>query len=200
MRKKTALGKSTAIGYRGDVKLSTYQGKYLLSSKTYRNEGALPLFRFLADCLAGNFPAAYKNRPYKIRLLKVMGEDPDNIVMPQALRENTSVDKHCSDFIMMTTAPEVIVSETSEGQSCKVSFSFTFPSSYVIYSGANVVALYGPGVNNSAEYSAYYKLTKQVADGDTIKNVWDPIVRDFEDDEANKIFAIEWTLTLSNQK
>jgi hypothetical protein len=101
---------------------------------------------------------------------------------------------------MMMTAPEVIVSETSEGQSCKVSFSFTFPSSYVIYSGANVVALYGPGVNNSAEYSAYYKLTKQVADGDTIKNVWDPIVRDFEDDEANKIFAIEWTLTLSNQK
>lgn len=201
MRKKTALDKTTPIGYRGDVKLSTYQGKYLLSSKTYRNTGALPLFRFLANCLSGNFPAAYQNRPYKIMLLKVEGSNPDEIVMPKALKDNKNIDRCCSDFIMMTTAPEITIQETADMQACKVSFSFTFPSSYVLYSGANVVAIYGPGVSDPTEYSAYYKLTKQGADLEGhITTEWDPIVRDFEDDEANKIFAIEWTMTLANQK
>lgn len=200
MSKNTKLNRTATIGYRGDVKFSTYIGKHLISSKAYKNEGATPLFNFLANCLAGNFPAAYQKRPYKIRLLKVVGETPNDAIMPQALKENTAVDRYCSDFIMMTSAPEVIIQETSSSQSCKVSFSFTFPSSYVNYSGANVIAIYGPGVTDPAEYSAYYKLTKEVADGNITRKEWDPIIRDFEDDEANKIFAVEWTMTLANQK
>lgn len=201
MKKRTLKNRSTNVSYRGDVKVSTYIGKHCLSTKTYRNTGALPLFRFLANCLAGNFPAAYQSRPYKVKLLKVTAEDANNVQLPEDLRKTTGVDRECSDFIPMTTAPEIIIQETDKGQSCKVMFSFMFPYSRIRYSGANMIAIYGPGVTDPTEYSAFYLLRRVGYTADNEETLeWDPIILDFEDDETNKIFAIEWTMTLSNMK
>ena len=213
MSKKASLNKGTSIGYRGDIKFSTYVDKYLLSTKTYKNKGVFPLFYFLANCLAGNFPAAYQSRPFKIKLLKIapQGADasenavlPDTVTLPQDLYNTPESQVECSDFINMAAAPEISIQENDKGVVCKVSFSFVFPYARLRRSGANMVALYGPGVSDFTEYSAYYLLSKKVqslaADGTTETSYeWDPIELPEEEDELNKIFAVEWTMTLSNQ-
>ena len=198
MNNEKSIDKSLAIGYRGDVKFSTYIGKHLLSTKTYRNAGALPLFQFLANCLAGNFPAAYQNRPYKIKLLKANAERPSDLNMPTDVRGNNA---SCSSLLSMTSAPAIIIQDSAEMQACKVTFSFIFPQNSITESGANIIAMYGPGITDQGEYCAYYKLTRESVDASGgIETVWDPIIIDPDDDEANKIYAVEWTMTLANQK
>lgn len=212
MSRKTSLGKGTALGYRGDVKIATYIGEHLLSTKTYRNKGALPLFQFLANCLAGNFPAAYTLRPYKIKLLKIpVTDEENNTILPdefsrapklltEALATANSAEVECTDFINMAAAPEIIVQENDKGYTCKVSFSFVFPYARLRRTGANMVAIYGPGISSFREYSAYYLLTQQVYDAEGKSYLdWDPVELPVEEDELNKIFAVEWTMTLSNQ-
>lgn len=212
MSKKNSLGKGTSLSYRGDVKIATYIGKHLLSTKTYRNKGTLPLFRFLANCLAGNFPAAYTLRPYKIKLLKIPTSDdagakevsPDELntapnLLTELLASANSAEVECTDFINMAAAPEVIVQDNNGSYTCKVSFSFVFPLSRLRRNGANMVAIYGPGISSFREYSAYYLLTQQAYDEDGKSFLdWDPVERPEDEDELNKIFAVEWTMTLSN--
>lgn len=212
MSKKTSFNKGTSIGYRGDIKVSTYVDKYLLSTKTYKNKGVAPLFYFLANCLAGNFPAAYQSRPFKIKLLKIAPQaddaakpvSPDTVNLPQDLYATPEEQVECSDFINMAAAPEISIQENAKGVTCKVSFSFVFPYARLRRSGANMVALYGPGASDFTSYSAYYLLSRKIqsinADGTTETSYeWDPIELPEEEDELNKIFAVEWTMTLSNQ-
>jgi hypothetical protein len=197
-----ALDKNMSIGYRGDVKISTYIGDYLISTKTYRNKGTLPLFRFLANCLAGNFPAAYHLRPYKLKLLKIDNsvDNPENVKLPGDLLKTPENQVECTDFINLAAAPEISFTDNENGSSCKVKFSYIFPYARLRRSGANMVAIYGPGIEDFTEYCAYYLLTRQTfdANGDA-KLEWDPIQLPEDEDELNKIFAVEWVMTLSNQ-
>jgi hypothetical protein len=61
----TPVSQNTNMQYSGDVKFTTYIGGKPVSCKQYHNAGALSLFRFLANCLAGNFSVASPLRPYK---------------------------------------------------------------------------------------------------------------------------------------
>ncbi len=182
-----------SIGYSGSVKLTTLVDNKIISVKTYKNSGALPLFSFIGNCLIGNFNSAGRARPFKIKLLEDTTSDAN--VPPNA---DTIYDER-SIFIPVSTAPELIITNNSQANSsCQVKFSFVFPISHVHTSNANVIALYGLDTNELTEFSAYYRLTKPSAEDPNLLD-WDPIELLPEDYEENKIFAVEWTMTISNK-
>ncbi len=177
----------TKLSYSGQVKITLKQGDQVLSIKNYKNSGAAALFRFIGYCLAGNYTLASRLRPFKIKLLQAHG---DAATTPNA---NTTYDER-SIFIDLASAPEIINSATN----CQVKLSFIFPIANVSGSGANIIALYGADVNDIENFSAYYRLTKPKQDSDG-EIEWDPIIIRPEDKEENKVFAVEWTMTISNK-
>jgi hypothetical protein len=204
------LNNKTSINYSGNIKLTTYIGNKVYEQKCYHNKGALALYRFLANCLADNFPAAYHLRPFQIRLLSYADADDANAppagfrVNPATLNRITPV----TTFINLSAAPEITYRTSDNTCGCSVSFSFMFPydSLGTTDKGANIVAIYGPGISDSAigDFCAYYLLTRTMnttdADGNnTTVEVWDPIIKDKDEEETNKIFAVEWTMNLNNK-
>ena len=57
---------TTGIGYQGNLTVKLTNGKKVLSAKTYHNAGTKELFKFICNCLAGNF--ATSSRPCRIQL------------------------------------------------------------------------------------------------------------------------------------
>jgi len=54
------------IGYQGTLNVSILHGKRVIQKTKYHNSGMPNLFRFLVNCLGGNYAAGL--RPNKIRL------------------------------------------------------------------------------------------------------------------------------------
>lgn len=182
----------TNINYAGHIKLTTYLDNKVLSVKHYKNKGTLSLFRFLGNCLVGNFNTAGRLRPLKIKLLADNGEAN---VPPT--KETVYTEK--SSFITVATAPDLITTNsTINNASCSVVFNFIFPIANVYSSGANTIALYGINATEAEDFSAYYRLTKPDPENPE-QLIWDAIELKPEDFEENKVFAVEWTLTLSNK-
>lgn len=210
MTKKLNNANGLSIGYSGDIKLTTYIGNKYISSKTYHNRGALALYRFLANCLSGNFPAAYHLRPFKIKLLSFTDAglvDPPNFDITEQYQKNKIID--ASDYIQLAAAPEIKYVDTKDSCGCSVVFNFIFPYDRIIGTEAHIVAIYGPNISDSDEFCAYYCLTTETEVGDngegteqtTSETVisWDPIIKDEFDEETNKILAVEWTMNLANR-
>lgn len=66
------------ISYQGTVSVKIQRGNKVISSKTYHNSGMPNLFKFLANCLAGNINV--NGKPVKIKLFE----------FPSALLNNES--------------------------------------------------------------------------------------------------------------
>lgn len=213
MTKKLNNANGLSIGYSGDIKLTTYIGNKYISSKTYHNRGALALYRFLANCLSGNFPAAYHLRPFKIKLLRFTGADsvqPTDFDIIEQYHNNKIID--ASDYIQLAAAPEIKYVDTKDSCGCSVVFNFIFPYDRIIGTEAHIVAIYGPNISDSDEFCAYYCLTTTTTEtevGDNSEGTeqttsetaisWDPIIKDEFDEETNKILAVEWTMNLANR-
>jgi hypothetical protein len=183
----------TTLSYQGDVKFTIKQGQTVLETRHYKNSGALPLFRFIGECLVGNFNSAGRKRPFKIKLLIDQSAKPtpdvgQEDVMPEYVA--------ASNFITLAAAPEIQVFGTQLNGYCQAKFSYIFPISQVFESGANTIAIYGVDEMLTTEFCAYHKLTK-TADND--EPIWDPIILKEEDYENNKIFTLEWTMTIANK-
>lgn len=207
-----SVNKNNVLEYSGDIKLSTYLGRKLVSQKKYHNAGAISLYRFFAYCLLGNYTQASNFRPYKIKLFKYSGESAADFDLNIALKKEqlTSV----TEFINITAVPEVLYSnDTSKNEvGCQVTLSFMFPYTKIFGNEANVIAIYGLNAADDNALCAYYLLTKEVTevdlqgidiaeDVDTAKKVitWDPIVKAVDEEELNRVIAVEWTMTLKNK-
>jgi hypothetical protein len=211
-KEKKQLSNNLTLGYSGDIKLSTYLGGKLISTKQYHNAGALNLYRFFANCLVGNYSFASPLRPFKIKLFKYKnaatsggtGILPDEFNLTTALSDNSLVE--ASDFLDVMSAPEIFYMDDGNTVGCKVKLSFTFPYNFIIGTGqaAHLVAIYGINTEKKEDLSAYYLLTKEVydlnADGLISKSTtqWDPIIKLPDEEETNRILAVEWTMTLAN--
>ncbi len=186
------------LSYSGDVKVTVSQNGVVLSTKHYKNSGALPLFRFIGNCLAGNFNSAGRLRPFKIKLLRDNSDSP----IPQPGLEDVMPEyESISNFITLAAAPEIKTVGTTLNGSCQVKFSYIFPIATVRESGANTIAIYGLDASTITDFCAFYKLTKTVTNEQTGEDTedWDPIILKEEDYEENKIFAVEWTMTIANK-
>lgn len=209
---------ATAISYRGDVKITTIKNGRAIKTNEYRNTGTAPLFSFLGNCLAGNFPVAYNLRPFKLKLLQL--KNTAGYATAPTTISPADIEKDCTPFITLSAAPELRVTTNSNNKSsCSVKFSFIIPYTQIdSNTESSIVAIYGLGVKdtNYTDYSAYHILTKEVYSDETldgsgsndtlegsatgvfkIKKL-DPIEKAADDLETNKLLAIEWTMTLSN--
>lgn len=209
---------ATSISYRGDVKVTLIRNGRAIKTNEYRNTGTAPLFSFLGNCLAGNFPVAYNLRPFKLKLLQLKETEKYSIA-PTTISP-ADIEKDCTPFITLSSAPELRVStDINNKSSCSIKFNFIVPYTQ-IESGtkSSVVALYGLGVKDATytDYSAYHLLTKTAYADETLEDAennentgdagigvrkikkLDPIIKDVDDLETNKLLAVEWTMTLSN--
>lgn len=103
------------LNYTGIVTLSQYRGNKKIKIAQVHNTGGNPLFRFLADCLIGDYTIAKATRPTKIMLLK-QTED----------KENKSYTKE-SGFIYLLTKPTKI----EEDLQIRVRYSFMIPQAQI---------------------------------------------------------------------
>jgi hypothetical protein len=111
--------KSKAIStltYTGIVTLSQYIGSKKIKIAQIHNTGGNPLFRFLADCLAGDSALAAMDRPTKIMLVKRNKyKQVDGTILYDYERK--------SGFIPLLTQPEKVYSDTES----TVKYSFMIP-------------------------------------------------------------------------
>jgi hypothetical protein len=68
---------SAALSYSGKVKVSFCKGTKVLKSKTYSNNGCGPLFKFIAQCIQGEYKQAEKIRPNKVKLFCNISDTPE---------------------------------------------------------------------------------------------------------------------------
>ena len=72
----TTLNGTQSISYQGNIKLSINRGNKTIMTKNYHNAGMPNLFKFLANCLAGNISEFM--RPVKIKLFDFPSADAIN--------------------------------------------------------------------------------------------------------------------------
>ena len=81
-----------------------------------------------------------------------------------------------------------------------VVFNFVFPY-HKLTDTAYIVAIYGINAEEKEDMCAYYLLTTTTlaTDGSGTKEThWDPIEKTPDDEETNKVLAVEWTMKLFN--
>ena len=170
--------KNTAINtikYTGIVTLSQYTGSKKVKIAQLHNAGGDSLFRFLANCLVGDFTAARLLRPTKIMLVKLKN--------PSSFAEGFERLSTSAGFTYQLTKPEIVY--TKDSSSSRVRYSFVIAKEEVV----NIdkfenlyMGLYTDDVtlNNPDDYAAICKL-------DIVKS-----------SIANASLAIDWELVISN--
>jgi len=171
---------SDGLGYEGKVTLTLKSKDRVLKSKTYKNNGTAQLFKFLGYCLIDAYEEAKNLLPNKILLLR-----NDESTNP-AVAVSTNVEQ-CSTWQTYIQTP-TIISDSSDSL-VKVVYSFEVPRA-AIASNFNQVALYGAGINDKKDFSAYYYLIDNTGRLEEI-NV--------QEWSATTVLLIEWELSISNK-
>ena len=60
-----------SFSYEGSVKMQIQRNGKIVSTKTFKNSGRMPLFKFLCNCLAGVY--SEQSRPVKLKLFNYTG-------------------------------------------------------------------------------------------------------------------------------
>ena len=169
------------LGYEGKVTLTLKSQGKVLDTKTYKNSGTAQLFNFLGRCLIGDYTIPTQRLlPSKIMLLHNEEDFPDHT----KAKEITS-----RSYWQTLSQQPTIISESDTAQ-VRVIYSFEVPKAAIEQSTFNQVALYGTGITDIKDFSAYYFLT---TDGGEFDN------QSTKDWSASTILLIEWELTLSNK-
>ena len=170
---------SDGLGYEGKVTLTLKSNNRVLKSKTYKNKGTAQLFKFLGYCLMDSYEEAKNLLPAKLLLLYNHSE-----YRAEAIPTNVDLRSTWQTFAKM---PTII----SESEQVKVVYSFEIPRAAIDERGFNQIALYGVGVEDFRDFSAYYYL---IDDRDEKLET-----EDVQKWSATTILLIEWELSLSNK-
>jgi hypothetical protein len=172
---------SDSLGYEGKVTLTLKSNNRVLKSKTYKNKGTAQLFKFLGYCLIDSYEDAKNLLPAKLLLLY-------NHAEYRAEATPTNVDQRSTwqTFAKMPT----IISE-NESEQVKVVYSFEIPRAAIDERGFNQIALYGAGIEDFRDFSAFYYLVDDIDEKLKTESVqgW----------STTTILLIEWELSLSNK-
>ena len=156
------------IGCRGDVKIEYLHGDKVYKTIKVKNTGRLPLFNYIARCLAGYYDI--NSCPKYLRMYHVV--DATNIDPSTMFNDETT----------SSAIPVVNVSLSSSSTESRVQFEFLVPfSTLSSQKSSNVLAIYN--TQNRArkdEPSAYLILSSEdeiEESGDSnIKVVWTMII------------------------
>jgi len=181
-KEETVIQGTQAISYQGSINLSINNGKKVLVRKKYHNKGMPNLFRFLANCLAGN--NSDNLRPVKIKLFY----NKDTAATPNAFDWATASLTAVSPYILFDSTP--VIKENKEAESFEVTFHFRVPFSHISGDTIHLIGLFkSDATDDKQDVSAYYLLSED--------NSWTPI--DLSGVSANYSLIIEWTLKISNK-
>lgn len=176
------------LTYAGIVTLSQRIGHKKVPVLQVHNNGNLPLFNFLTECLTGNFETAKLTRPTKIMILKqTTFKDSDT-------QSDRVTFERLSSFIYLLASPEKRYSSDTAGIS-KVCFSFILPKDLLESidfenNDENVTYKLGLYPANATllditEYSAICELDLSSINSSTIG--------------ASSVLVVDWELSISNK-
>lgn len=169
------------LGYEGKVTLTLKSNNRIITSKTYKNNGTNQLFKFLGECLKGNFGTETKKLvPNKILLLENKSGDTPMSAQPTAAEPR-------SLWQAIVQAP-TLISDDATSQ-VRVTYSFEVPKA-AITGSFNQVALYGAEINQATDFSAYYYLVDDTGAFES---------QDASTWSTTTVLLIEWELSLSNK-
>lgn len=208
----TALKGTQSISYQGNIKLSINRGSKTIMTKEYHNAGMPNLFKFLANCLAGNISEFM--RPVKIKLFDFPGADIVNVIdsaepiTPRAFQWNSawnlSSERCPQDItppILYETTPTITRKHDEEDPDnidkdyYDVTFHFRIPFSYISGEYIYLVGFYpNNATSNQEDVSVYYMFTTE--DGSR----WEPLELTEGVQGGNFTLIIDWTLAIMNRK
>lgn len=212
----TNLTGDQTISYAGHVCVKVNHGNNTILTKHYHNSGMPNLFKFLCNCLAGEYTD--KLRPCKIKLFSYLAGDelPDeeksklenfnwvtNFSNPSIVDEKLNPYRPVSatPFIVYDTTPVVMYKEDPQTQNKYYETTFHFRVPFTLLS-RNTIYMIGFFPNNAyegneANASAYYLFTE--IDDESKKAVWKPLVLD-ESVTGNYSIIIDWTMSITNKQ
>ena len=193
-----------SIGYSGKVKVTVVDDRKVVSRKVGHNAGGQPLFKFLAQCLCGNYENAKTSQPLKIKLFYNKTETE---TVAEATKNIQDWVKSEGDFTNITSASNFIfVNGPSTPEEIKITdengnlvakngykaiLHFRVPFAFVTQDEVNQICLYAQDENNDKKYSAYY-LFKDIKDEKKLAPI------KVNNQQASYNLIIEWELSIAN--
>ena len=193
-----------SIGYSGKVKVTVVDDRKVVSRKVGHNAGGQPLFKFLAQCLCGNYENAKTSQPLKIKLFYNKTETE---TVAEATKNIQDWVKSEGDFTNITSASNFIfVNGPSTPEEIKITdengnlvakngykaiLHFRVPFAFVTQNEVNQICLYAQNENDDKKYSAYY-LFKDSTDAKKLAPI------EVNNQQASYNLIIEWELSIAN--
>lgn len=205
-----------SIKYVGEVKVRIMRRSEVLYEKVFHNKGRKPLFRHLANCLAGDYIEAEKDRPLVLNIFAIPYDQTDGGKNPEKTKgirfqiaDYAKVENLANSVVVtFIKQPEILYKNTSSEEYDKKSgvkyyFSVPFTSLSTFdnnkewpgYNIAplNLVALYSK--NNATNYedpSAYFFIC------DSNDNLISLLPSDVTSNIGDYSLTIEWNLIVTN--
>ncbi|MBO7078220.1 MAG: hypothetical protein J6W64_00230 [Bacilli bacterium] len=160
---------NTSIKYSGSVNVTIKQGNRVISNRRSSNAGGDSIFKFLAECVSGNYSAAEEIRPCKIMLFRNTETAPENA------KDDTGNISLCN-FKYLENIGQPTDARVTEDSGIifkwSITLHFRVPYSWLRATadlGINTVCLYGkstelPSDGSLGNYSAKYYFTKEEND------------------------------------
>ena len=193
-----------SIGYSGKVKVTVVDDRKVVSRKVGHNAGGQPLFKFLAQCLCGNYENAKASQPLKIKLFYNKTETE---TVDEATKNIQDWVKSEGDFTNITSASNFIfVNAPGATKEIKITdkqgnlvakngykaiLHFRVPFSFVTRTEINQICLYAQNESDPKIYSAYYLFTDST-DAEKLAPI------KVNNQQASYSLIIEWELNISN--
>ena len=193
-----------SVGYSGKVKVTVVDDRKVVSRKVGHNAGGQPLFKFLAQCLCGNYENAKTSQPLKIKLFYNKTETE---TVAEATKNIQDWVKSEGDFTNITSASNFIfVNGPSTPEDIKITdengnlvakngykaiLHFRVPFAFVTQNEVNQICLYAQNENDDKKYSAYYLFTDST-DAEKLAPI------EVNNQQASYNLIIEWELSIAN--
>lgn len=205
------------IGYKGQVTVKLTNGKTTLKTTTYKNSGMISLFKFLCNCLAGNYTDTL--RPCKIKFFCYdnafdLSEEysPANFNWGAVFDGSSPAEEpyEVTPYIVYETTPVIKyvkeqrdpITNTTIPAHYETTFHFRVPFSMISGKSSenntgtmiHMVGIFPNNATSNQEVSAYYLFTTKDEAGIL---QWDPIVLDGI--VGNYSLILDWTMSVSNK-
>lgn len=186
---KTVSVSDGLVSYRGKATVEFLRGGRAYRSYNVKNQGCLPLFKFLSLCLVDSFDS--RLAPYGIRLFDISENDmgTDNIMSCFIASKQTTT----------TIVPKSSVEVNVDKKSPSVSAVLTFVIPFTVLpkdTKSTVIAIYSRQNSNDADiYSplAFIRLANKKEDGTWQINTNEQIVGD-----GKSNIKISWNMTVAD--
>lgn len=155
----------SSLTYTGKIKVTLKKGDKVYTTKTFKNAGRWPLFRFFDHCLRGEYNFAEQYRPKFIDLFYIenagivpsIGDGQADTTLYYFYNDNRMDRISLTSYPYLTTPAITYINNVPEAGigSCSVTYKFNIPFTQLATTdetGINLICLYGKA-NQGIYYS-----------------------------------------------